>query len=110
MTDETTYKLFKALAESPNATQRRLASELQMSLGKLNYCLKALLAKGLIKAENFLENTNKRGYLYKLTSAGLAEKTAVTMRFLQHKMSEYEKLKNEIRNLEKEIKLQGKFE
>lgn len=109
MTDETIYKLFKALAEEPNVTQRRLAAELQMSLGKLNYCLKALLGKGLVKAENFMESNNKRGYLYKLTAEGLSEKAAVTLRFLKHKMGEFEKLKHEISSLEKEIKLQGKF-
>lgn len=110
MNDETTYKLFKAIEESPASSQRRLAAELEMSLGKLNYCLKALLDKGLVKAENFIESDNKRGYLYKLTPAGLSAKATVTLRFLKHKMGEYEKLKHEIQALKKEIETQGSSE
>ena len=103
MTDEITYKLFKALENRPDTNQRHLAASLEISLGKLNYCLKALLDKGLVKAENFIESNNKRGYLYKLTSAGISEKAAVTVRFLKTKMSEFEKLKNEIQSLKNEI-------
>lgn len=89
------------------ANQRELASNLEMSLGKLNYCLKALLDKGLVKAENFMVSNNKRGYLYKLTPAGLSEKTAVTMRFLRAKIKEFEDLKSEIQYLKSEAELQG---
>ncbi|KAF1082731.1 MAG: Transcriptional regulator, MarR family [Candidatus Rifleibacterium amylolyticum] len=103
MNDELTYKLFKAIEANPATNQRELAASLELSLGKLNYCLKALLAKGLVKAENFIASNNKRGYLYKLTPAGLSEKTAVTMRFLNHKMREYEKIKQEIFNLRNEV-------
>jgi EPS-associated MarR family transcriptional regulator len=110
MHDETTYKLFKAIEANPNTNQRQLAGELEMSLGKLNYCLRALFKKGLVKAENFIESNNKRGYLYKLTPAGLSEKATVTMRFLNHKTCEYEKIKQEIRNLEQEINTQGNLE
>jgi len=110
MTDEITYKLFKALEDHPATSQRHLAASLEMSLGKLNYCLKALLDKGLVKAENFIESNNKRGYLYKLTPAGLSEKAAVTARFLKAKMSEFEKLKSEIQILKNEIENQGSFE
>lgn len=106
MNDETTYKLFKAIEESPATNQRRLAAELEMSLGKLNYCLKALLNKGLVKAENFIASNNKPGYLYQLTPTGMIEKTAVTLRFLKHKMTEYEKLESEIQILQKEMKAQ----
>lgn len=107
MNDELTYKLFKAIEESPTTNQRRLAASLEMSLGKLNYCLKALFDKGLVKAENFIESNNKRGYLYKLTPAGLSEKTTVTLRFLKHKLSEYEKLKHEIESLKAEANSLG---
>lgn len=107
MNDETTYKLFKAIEEHPASSQRRLAADLEISLGKLNYCLKALLDKGLVKAENFIESNNKRSYLYKITPTGLSEKAAVTLRFLKHKMTEYEKLKHEIHALKEEIEIQG---
>ena len=110
MNDETTYKLFKAIEDQPTTNQRRLASELEISLGKLNYCLKALLDKGLVKVENFIESDNKRGYLYRLTPAGLSAKATVTLRFLKHKMSEYEKLKHEIQALKEEIETQGSSE
>jgi len=102
MNDELTYKLFKAIEANPTTNQRELASNLEMSLGKLNYCLKALLDKGLVKAENFMASNNKRSYLYKLTPAGISEKAAVTLRFLKHRMSEYEKLKHEIAELKGE--------
>jgi len=102
MHDETTYKLFKAIEANPDTNQRQLASELEMSLGKLNYCLKALLDKGLVKAENFIASNNKRGYLYQLTPAGLSEKAAVTLRFLNYKLAEYKKLKQEIASLQAE--------
>lgn len=110
MTDETTYKLFKAIEANPSTNQRQLAVELEISLGKLNYCLRALFKKGLVKAENFIESNNKRGYFYQLTPAGLSEKAEVTMRFLNHKMREYEKIKQEIRKLEEEINTQGNIE
>ena len=69
-----------------------------------------MLDKGLVKAENFIESNNKRGYLYKLTPAGISEKAAVTTRFLKAKMSEFEKLKSEIQNLKNEVENQGTFE
>jgi EPS-associated MarR family transcriptional regulator len=103
MTDETTYKLFKAIEANPSASQRELAASLEMSLGKLNYCLKSLLGKGMVKAENFIASNNKRGYLYKLTPAGLGEKASLTARFLQQKIQEYEKIRLEITQLKKEI-------
>ncbi|HNX77632.1 MAG TPA: MarR family EPS-associated transcriptional regulator [Candidatus Rifleibacterium sp.] len=110
MNDEITYKLFKALEEHPATNQRHLAASLEMSLGKLNYCLKALLDKGLVKAENFMANPNKRGYLYQLTSAGIQEKARVTCRFLKAKISEFEKLKSEIQTLKTEVATQETFE
>ena len=103
MNDEITYKLFKALEDRPDTNQRHLAASLEISLGKLNYCLKALLDKGLVKVENFIESNNKRGYLYKLTPAGISEKAALTKRFLKAKMSEFAKLKSEIRAIKQEL-------
>jgi EPS-associated MarR family transcriptional regulator len=104
MNEENTYKLFKALETTPDHSQRQLAEELGFSLGKLNYCLKALIDKGLVKAENFRQAKNKRRYIYKLTPAGLKEKAAVTLRFLKQKRKEYEKIKKELKELEKEVK------
>jgi EPS-associated MarR family transcriptional regulator len=104
MNEENTYKLFKALETAPDNSQRQLAEELGFSLGKLNYCLKALIDKGLVKAENFRQAKNKRRYIYQLTPAGLKEKAAVTIRFLKQKQNEYEKIKLEINQLQKEVK------
>jgi EPS-associated MarR family transcriptional regulator len=103
MKQETTYKLFKALENQSQTNQRHLAEELGFSLGKLNYCLKALIDKGLVKAENFRQAKNKRRYAYKLTPAGLKEKARVTVRFLKQKQKEYEKIKTEIDQLKNEI-------
>jgi EPS-associated MarR family transcriptional regulator len=85
-------------------SQRQLAEELGFSLGKLNYCLPALIDKGLVKAENFRQAKNKRRYIYQLTPAGLKEKAAVTLRFLKQKQKEYEKIKLELEQLKKEVK------
>jgi EPS-associated MarR family transcriptional regulator len=104
MNEETTYHLIKTIATTPITNQRDLAEKLGISLGKLNYCLKALLNKGLVKAENFRQAKNKRRYMYKLTPAGLKEKAAVTLRFLEQKRKEYKKIKKELKELEKEVK------
>lgn len=103
MTDETTYKLFKAIEANPTTSQRELAASLKMSLGRLNCCLKALFQKGLVKAENFIASHNKRAYLYQLTPAGLREKTAVTLRFLRCLETEYDKLRVDIQILKQEL-------
>ncbi len=79
-----------------NITQRELAKNLGFSLGKLNYCLKALKNKGLIKIENFKSNPNKFNYFYVLTPKGISEKTKLTVNFMKRKMIEYEELKKEI--------------
>lgn len=83
--------------------QRDLADALGVSLGKANYCLKALLEKGLIKMHNFRNSENKRAYAYLLTPAGVSTKAELTVRFLKHKMDEYERLKVEIACLRQEI-------
>jgi len=102
MQDEITYKILKSIDDNPNQSQREMSRSLGMSLGKLNYCLRALVDKGWVKAKNFKENPNKAGYLYLLTPSGVEAKTKVTVRFLRRKMKEYEQIKNEIEQLKKE--------
>ena len=102
MQDEITYKLLKSIEENPSQSQRELSLSLGISLGKLNYCLKALIGKGLVKAGNFRKNPQKQDYLYLLTPQGIEEKAKVTMRFLKRKVKDYEELKREIEELQKE--------
>ena len=90
------FDILRKLQKKPNSTQRELAEELGFSLGKLNYCLKALQQKGLVKIENFKKNPNKINYLYVLTPAGIAEKTKLTLNFMKRKMKEYDELKKEL--------------
>lgn len=96
LTDEYRYKILKLIETNPAISQRELARELDISLGKTNFCLRALMEKGLLKASNFRNSKNKMGYFYKLTPKGIEEKTAVTLRFLKRKIQEYERLKSEI--------------
>ncbi len=91
------FKVLRKIQKKPNSTQRELAEELGFSLGKLNYCLKALQNKGLVKIENFKKNPNKLNYLYVLTPAGIAEKTKLTINFMKRKMKEYDELKKELK-------------
>ena len=91
------FEVLRKIQKKPNATQRELAEELGFSLGKLNYCLKALQKKGLVKIENFKKNPNKINYFYILTPAGIAEKTKLTLNFMKRKMKEYDELKKELR-------------
>jgi EPS-associated MarR family transcriptional regulator len=102
LTDEYRYRILKLLEADPHASQRRIADELGISLGRVNYCLKALIDKGLVKVNNFRNNANKRAYLYLLTPQGIEEKTKVTLQFLQLKMAEYEAVKREIEELQRE--------
>jgi EPS-associated MarR family transcriptional regulator len=102
LTDEYRYRILKMLEADPQASQRRIADELGISLGRVNYCLQALIEKGLVKANNFRNNANKRAYLYLLTPKGIEEKARVTMRFLKVKLGEYEQLKRELEELERE--------
>ena len=90
------FNLLRKIAKKPDANQRELASELNMSLGKLNYVLKELKKKGLVKINNFKKNPKKTCYLYFLTPKGVAEKTKITIKFMKDKMQEYEDLKNEL--------------
>ena len=86
----------RKIQNKPNSTQRGLAKELGFSLGKLNYCLKALKAKGLVKIANFKKNPSKINYFYMLTPRGISEKSKLTINFMKRKMKEYEELKKEI--------------
>ena len=92
------FNVLRKINKKPNVTQRELASELGFSLGKLNYCVKALKNKGLVKIRNFEKNPNKINYIYVITPKGIAEKTKLTINFMKRKMKEYEELKKEIKN------------
>ena len=102
LTDETRYRILKLLEADPHASQRRIADELGISLGRVNFCVQALIQKGLVKANNFRNNANKRAYLYYLTPRGVEEKAKVTARFLKRKLEEYETLKRELEELQRE--------
>ncbi len=88
--------ILRKIGSRPNSSQRQLAKELGFSLGKLNYCIKALKEKGLIKIENFKKNPNKINYIYVLTPTGIQEKSRLTINFMKKKMEEYDQLKKEI--------------
>lgn len=92
------FEILRKIKKKPKASQRELAKELGFSLGKLNYCLKALKAKGLIKIKNFKKNPTKINYLYVLTPHGIATKTKLTIDFMKRKLQEHDELKNEIEN------------
>ena len=94
--EETNFRIMRILQENPDLTQRELAEKLGMSVGGLNYCLNALIDKGVVKMQNFSNSKNKFKYVYLLTPMGIAEKVALTTRFLGRKMEEYEALKAEI--------------
>lgn len=103
--DDTHFWVLKLTQENPGITQRALAKELGMSLGGTNYCVQALVEKGWLKIQNFSKSPNKLGYAYLLTPKGIAEKAALTGRFLTRKMQEYEDLKVEIEALQKDVAL-----
>jgi len=96
-------KVLRAIEENPEITQRKLAQDLGVSLGKVNYCLKALIQKGWVKANNFKNSNNKAAYAYLLTPKGIERKTHITARYLRRKIDEYETLKIEIEQLKSEI-------
>lgn len=105
-----TYKLLKFIEAEPHLSQREIAQKMGVSLGKTNYCLKALVDKGFIKFQNFYKNKKKSAYIYFLTPQGIEEKAAVTYRFLQRKIKEYENIKVEIESLKDEAALSKKLE
>jgi EPS-associated MarR family transcriptional regulator len=102
LTDETRYKLLRMLEANPRASQRDLAQALGISVGKVNYCLNALIERGWLKARNFKNNKNKRAYMYYVTPRGFEEKARVTMRFFRQRLAEYESLSAEIEALRRE--------
>ena len=103
MPTELQFRVLRLLESNPHLSQRELSKSLGVSLGGVNYCLNALVAKGSIKIQNFRNNQNKWVYAYLLTPQGLAEKTALTGAFLKRKMQEYQELKSEIESLSFEV-------
>jgi EPS-associated MarR family transcriptional regulator len=101
--EDTYFRVMRLLQENPDLTQRELAEKLGVSVGGLNYCLKALMEKGWVKMQNFSHSKNKFGYVYILTPKGISEKAALTGNFLKRKMEEYEALKTEIETLKSEL-------
>jgi len=94
--DQDHFDVLRRIQKSPESSQRELAEKLGFSLGKLNYCLKALQIKGLVKINNFKNSKNKIGYIYVLTPKGISAKTKLTLNFMKRKMKEYDELKKEI--------------
>ena len=90
------FEIRRSIKNQPDLTQRDIAKSLKLSLGKVNYCIKSLKDKGLIKINNFKKNPNKIGYLYILTPRGLSEKSKLTIKFMKRKLREYEELKKEL--------------
>jgi|TARA_B110000858_G_C17554176_1_gene359503 EPS-associated MarR family transcriptional regulator len=95
-TDTDLLNILRKIYSKNELSQRKLAKDLNFSLGKLNYCLKSLKKKGLIKIQNFRNNENKINYIYKLTPKGISQKTKLTLTFMQRKMKEYDELKKEL--------------
>ena len=98
LNDDDHFNTLRKIEKNPQSTQRALANELGFSLGKLNYCLKALQDKGLVKINNFKKSKKKLNYIYVLTPKGLSAKTKLTIKFMERKMNEYDELKKEIEN------------
>lgn len=110
MREETYLKVMRLLQENPDLTQRELAEQLGVSVGSVNYCLKALMEKGWVKMKNFIHSKNKFGYVYVLTPTGIAERAELTSKFLARKVAEYETLKHEIEVLKAEVDSKKDFE
>ena len=103
MSSDIHFKLLDTLEKNPKLSQRILSRELGISLGSINYCLRALVEKGQVKAHNFKKNSNKIGYVYLLTPKGISEKISMTKEFLRKRIDEYEMLQSEITRLENDI-------
>jgi EPS-associated MarR family transcriptional regulator len=101
--DEIQLSVLRLLEQNPQLTQRQLSAELGVSLGKTHYIVKSLIDVGLIKLDNFQRSNNKLGYAYLLTPKGIAEKAAITVRFLARKQDEYKRLEQEIEVLRSEV-------
>ncbi|HZP91658.1 MAG TPA: MarR family EPS-associated transcriptional regulator [Burkholderiales bacterium] len=107
--DDTRYRLLKRLQENPEISQRQLAGELGVSVGKVNFCLRALLDKGLVKVRNFRDSRNKLAYAYYLTPKGAREKVRATSGFLMRKLEEYEGLQRQIDDLRREVQAEAQY-
>lgn len=103
LSDDVRYKLLKYLVDNPQASQRDVARHLGISIGKVNYCIQALINLGWIKAQNFKNSRRKSAYFYLLTPAGVEEKMSLTIRFLQRKVAEHDRLAHEIEALRAEV-------
>src|SRR4030066_655437 len=108
--DNTSYGLLKTLEVNPSLSQRDMAKRLGITLGKVNFCLDALVEKGCLKVNNFRNSDNKLAYAYLLTPHGVEEKARMTVRFLKNKMQEYEQLRAEIKELKREAEQKGLLE
>lgn len=108
--DNTSYGLLKTLEDNPSLSQRDLAKRLGISLGKVNFCLNALIGKGCLKVNNFRNSDNKLAYAYLLTPRGVEQKARMTVEFLQVKLQEYEQLRAEINELKREAEQKGLLE
>ncbi|MCK9389355.1 MAG: MarR family EPS-associated transcriptional regulator [Sulfuritalea sp.] len=102
------YKLLKLIEANPAIQQREMAKAMGVSLGKANYCLQALVQKGLVKMDNFRRNDNKLGYSYLLTPSGIEEKAKLTVNFLKLKIVEYDTIRNEIEELRRDVEREAK--
>ena len=103
MNEEVTHKLFNLIERHPNRSQRQLAAEMRISLGKTNYCIRGLIERGWLKARMFKNGNNKIAYSYIVTPKGLGEKAEITARYLRRKLHEYESLRIEIEKLRQEV-------
>ena len=108
LSDENTLQALRVLERNPEMSQRELSKELGVSLGKTHYILSSLIEVGLVKADNFRRSDNKLGYAYLLTPQGIAEKAAVTARFLARKRREYIEIEQQIADLTREVELMGR--
>ncbi len=103
LSDESRYCILRLIEQNPAISQREIARELGISLGKANFCLNALIEKGILKANTFLNSRNKRAYAYVFTPSGIEQKAKITLRFLKKKVEEYEALEAEIEQLRREV-------
>ena len=101
--EDSRYQILRKLEANPQISQRQLSKELGISLGKMNYCLRALAEKGMVKGRNFSRSENKGKYMYLLAPTGIESKTALTAKFLTRKLAEYEALRKEIDEIRKEL-------
>ena len=106
--EKTRFKLLRLLQANPELSQRQLAEHLGMSVGKVNYCLRSLLEKGLVKMRNFRDSQNKLAYAYYLTPKGAREKVRATAEFLEVRMREYQEIEREIEELKREVGTEAK--